>query len=350
MWRLWKAGVAYHHAGILPAAKEIIERLFTTGLIKLLFCTETFALGVNMPASSVIFDELERFNGVDFSYLATRQYHQMAGRAGRRGMDLVGHVYSQVIPEGTNPEEVERILSGKSEEIKSRFGASYSTILTLYSRLGEEAYETFRKSLSNYRKGDFHLSRGYQVQEEQIRNRIRFLQSNHFLNGTELTKKGQLAAVVNGYEIQAAELYYSRSFDECTPEQLPVLLAGLVTEERSSKRKPVSNLKFKFGAEKVLKKLRRSELKHNVMNPIRELDLSLAAPVWAWASGCALKDLESFGMPEGDLVRLLRMTIQLLRTLRDAIDDPVTEEKMHQALLLVNRDVVDAQAELEAGA
>ncbi len=350
MWRLWKAGVAYHHAGILPAAKEIIERLFTTGLIKLLFCTETFALGVNMPASSVIFDELERFNGVDFSYLATRQYQQMAGRAGRRGMDLVGHVYSQVIPEGTDATEVERILSGKSEEIRSRFVASYSTIMTLYSRLGEEAYETFRKSLSNYRKGDFQLSRGYQVQEEQIRNRIRFLQSNHFLNGTELTKKGQLASVVNGYEIQAAELYFSRSFDECTPEQLPVLLAGLVTEERSSKRRPVSNLNFKFGAQKVLKRLRRSELKHNVMNPIRELDLSLAAPVWAWASGCSLKDLESFGMPEGDLVRLLRMTIQLLRTLRDAIDDPVTEEKMHQALLLVNRDVVDAQAELEAGA
>jgi len=125
MREIWESGCAYHHAGILPAAKEIVERLFTTGLIKLLFCTETFALGINMPASSVIFDELEKFNGVDFEYLTTRQYRQMAGRAGRRGMDTVGHVYSQIVPEATNPKEVERILYHKSEKINSRFFASY---------------------------------------------------------------------------------------------------------------------------------------------------------------------------------------------------------------------------------
>jgi superfamily II RNA helicase len=92
MRQLWESGVAYHHAGILPAAKEIVERLFSAGLIKLLFCTETFALGVNMPASTVIFDTLEKFDGVEFNYLMTRHYNQMAGRAGRRGMDEVGYV------------------------------------------------------------------------------------------------------------------------------------------------------------------------------------------------------------------------------------------------------------------
>jgi superfamily II RNA helicase len=135
MRTLWKSGCAYHHAGILPAAKEIVERLFTTGLIKILFCTETFALGINMPASSVIFDELEKYNGVDFEYLTTRQYHQMAGRAGRRGMDKVGHVYSQIIPEATNPKEIERILYQQSERIKSRFFASYSTKNNFYSKV-----------------------------------------------------------------------------------------------------------------------------------------------------------------------------------------------------------------------
>ena len=155
MKRLWRAGVAYHHAGILPAAKEIVERLFTAGLIKILFCTETFALGVNMPASSVVFDELEKFDGVDFSYLSTRQYNQMAGRAGRRGMDEVGHVYSQVIPEATDPRQVERIFYGRNERIESRFSASYSTILTLYSQHGEKAFDIFRKSLRNFHQGVF---------------------------------------------------------------------------------------------------------------------------------------------------------------------------------------------------
>jgi superfamily II RNA helicase len=351
MRRLWESGCAYHHAGILPAAKEIVEQLFTTGLIKLLFCTETFALGINMPASSVIFDELEKFNGVEFSYLMTRHYNQMAGRAGRRGMDEVGHVYSLIVPEATDPAQVERIMYGTNERIQSRFFASYATILSLYSQYGEGCYDIFRKSLSNWKKGSFSYTKAYRRQEDQIRNRIAFLQAAGFLEGTELTKKGALAAAVSGYEIQAAELYYARSFDECSVRQIPVVLAGLITEEGSSrKRKPVTDFRLRFGAEKVIAKLRKMEARFGIAPTISELDLSLAAPVFAWAGGCTLSDLSSFGVPEGDLIRLLRMTVQLLRVLRDALDDPVITERMHEALTLINRDAVDAQAELETGA
>jgi superfamily II RNA helicase len=351
MKQLWLGGVGYHHAGILPAAKEIVERLFTAGLIKLLFCTETFSMGVNMPASAVVFDELEKFDGVDFSYLATRQYHQMAGRAGRRGMDEEGYVYSQVIPEATDAREVERILYGANERIMSHFCASYSTILNLYSRLGDSAFDTFRKSLRNFKGEQFVFTKSYQKEEAQIRTRIRFLQSAGFLNGTELTPKGRLAAAVNGYEIQASELYYSRSFDECSPAQLAVVLAGIVTEEDSKRGRgaQASSARLHFHAEKVIHKLRKHEIQYGVAQPIREMELRYAAPVHAWAQGCSLKELESFGAPEGDMVRLLRMTIQLLRTLRDAIDDPVISDRLHDSLLLLNRDVVDAQAEMEAG-
>jgi len=347
---LWESGCAYHHAGILPAAKEIVERLFTQGLIKLLFCTETFALGVNMPASAVIFDELEKFDGVDFNYLMTREYNQMAGRAGRRGMDSVGYVYSQIIPEASDPRHLERLLYGNNERINSRFYASYSTILSLYSRFGESAFEIFRKSLHNFRKGTFSMSRAYEKEEEQIRNRIKFLKASGFLDGIVLTPKGQLAAAVSGYEIQAAELYYSRSFDELTPTQIPVVLSGLITEEARSRRAvPVTNISLRFEAQKTIRKLRSKEIKYNIANPIREMDFSMAAPVFAWAGGCDLKELAGFGIPEGDLIRVLRMTIQLMRTLRDRIPDPEICGRMHQALLLVNRGVVDAQAQLEVG-
>jgi superfamily II RNA helicase len=303
-----------------------------------------------MPASSVVFDELERFDGVGFSYLTTRQYNQMAGRAGRRGMDETGYVYSQVIPEATDPREVERLFYGVNERIESRFSASYATILTLYSQHGEAAYDIFRKSFRNYMRGAYAISPSYQKQETQIRNRIAFLQAQGFLDGTALTNKGRLAAAVNGYEIQAAELYYSRSFDECSPAQLAVVLAAIVTEESASTRRqtPASDIRLRFHGEKVIQNLRRQEARHGVSEPIREMDLSLAAPVFAWANGCSLKELEAFGVPEGDLIRLLRMTIQLLRTLRDTLDDPVISERMQQALELVNRDVVDAQAELTA--
>lgn len=347
---LWESGCAYHHAGILPAAKEIVERLFTQGLVKLLFCTETFALGVNMPASSVIFDELEKFDGVQFNYLMTREYNQMAGRAGRRGMDSVGYVYSQIVPEAADPRHLERLLYGNNERINSRFYASYSTILSLYSRFGEGAFEIFRKSLRNFRKGTFSLTKAYQKEEEQIRNRIKFLKAGGFLDGITLTPKGLLAAAVSGYEIQTAELYYSRSFDELSAAQLPVVLAGLITEEaRSRKSIPVTNAVLRFEAQKTIHKLRSKEIKYNITNPIREMDFSMAAPVFAWAGGCDLKELAAFAIPEGDLIRVLRMTIQLLRTLRDKIPDPEISGRMHQSLLLVNRGVVDAQAQLEVG-
>ena len=346
---LWESGCAFHHAGILPAAKEIVERLFTAGLIKLLFCTETFALGINMPASAVIFDELEKFDGVNFNYLMTREYNQMAGRAGRRGMDEEGYVYAQVIPEATDPNHVERLLYGTNERIFSRFYASYSTILNLYSRYGEGAYDIFRRSLHNFKKGVFALTQQYQKEEKQIRNRIAFLQSAGFLDGITLTEKGKLAAAVSGYEIQAAELYYARSFDECSVAQLPVVLAALVTEESRRRAVMPTTVRLRFDAEKVIHRLRTKEIRHNIAVPIREMDLSLAAPIYAWASGCSLKELLAFGVPEGDIVRLLRMTIQLCRTLRDRIPDPVISERMHEALELINRDVVDAQAQLEVG-
>jgi superfamily II RNA helicase len=345
---LWEAGTAYHHAGMLPAAKEVVERLFTTGLIKLLFCTETFAIGINMPARSVIFDELEKFDGVDFNYLMTREYNQMAGRAGRRGMDEVGYVYSQIIPEATDPVHLERLLYGKNERISSRFYASYSTILNLYSRFGDDAYAIFRKSLHNFRKGQFTLSKAYRKQEDQIRCRIKFLQTSGFLEGRELTEKGRLAAAVSGYEIQAAELYYSRSFEQCSVEQIPVVLAALITEESRSRKKMMSgSVRLKFDAEKVIHKLRAREVRHGIRQPIRELDFTCAAPVYAWANGCSLHELASFGVPEGDLVRILRMTIQLLRTLRDRVPDEFLSDRLHQAMELINRGVVDAQAQLE---
>jgi len=348
MRHLWESGCAFHHAGILPAAKEIVERLFSEGLIKLLFCTETFALGVNMPASTVVFDELEKFDGVDFNYLMVRHYNQMAGRAGRRGMDDVGYVYSQIIPEATDAKEIERLFNGKNETISSRFSASYATILNLYSQFGEGAFDLFRKSLRNYRKGQFTFTTSYRKEEDQITKRVKFLQAAGFLIGTQLTAKGSLAARVNGYEIQAAELYYSRSFEECSAMQLPVLIAAIITEERRGRKNlPASEIRMRFGGEAVIKKLRHKEIRFEVDPPIRELDFSLAAPVYSWANGCSLKELESFGIPEGDLIRLLRMTIQLLRTLRDAIPDPFIADRMHEALLFINRDVVDAQAELE---
>ena len=148
--RLVSKGIAYHHAGMLPTLKEVVERLFTSGLIQLLFTTETFAVGINMPACTVVFESLEKYDGVNFRYLKAREYHQMSGRAGRRGIDPIGYVYARVVPKFAHFESVKRILSGKIEPIESQFNLSYSSILNLYEKYGDDIYDVCTQSLSNF--------------------------------------------------------------------------------------------------------------------------------------------------------------------------------------------------------
>lgn len=148
--RLVACGIAYHHAGMLPTLKEVVERLFTSGLIQLLFTTETFAVGINMPACTVVFDSLEKFDGISFRYLKSGEYHQMAGRAGRRGIDKVGYVYAQVEPEYAMHGDVSRTISNTIEPINSQFNLSYSSILNLYEKFGEDIYDVYTMTLSNH--------------------------------------------------------------------------------------------------------------------------------------------------------------------------------------------------------
>ncbi len=148
--QLISCGIAYHHAGMLPTLKEVVERLFTSGLIQLLFTTETFAVGINMPACTVVFDSLEKFDGVSFRYLEAREYHQMAGRAGRRGIDTVGYVYAQVNPKYATHDDVSKAISNTIEPITSQFNLSYSSILNLYEKYGDEIYDVYTMSLSNH--------------------------------------------------------------------------------------------------------------------------------------------------------------------------------------------------------
>jgi superfamily II RNA helicase len=143
-------GVCFHHAGILPMLKEIIERCFNSGLLKLLFTTETFAVGVNMPACSAVFDSLMKYDGVDTRYLLTREYQQMAGRAGRRGIDPVGYVYSRIDLQRADIDEIERMLIGEVEPTESQFNLSYSSILSLYRDYGEEIYTVCERSFANF--------------------------------------------------------------------------------------------------------------------------------------------------------------------------------------------------------
>lgn len=89
---LLRRGIGIHHGGLLPILKEVIEILFQEGLIKVLFATETFSIGLNMPAKTVVFTSVRKFDGRDFRWVSSGEYIQMSGRAGRRGLDERGIV------------------------------------------------------------------------------------------------------------------------------------------------------------------------------------------------------------------------------------------------------------------
>lgn len=123
-------GIGVHHSGILPILKEIVEMLFQNGLVKLLFATETFAMGVNMPARTVIFDSHKKFDGMEMRNLKPGEYIQMAGRAGRRGHDENGTVILMCKTAVPPSMELRPMILGLPEKLQSQFILRYAVILT----------------------------------------------------------------------------------------------------------------------------------------------------------------------------------------------------------------------------
>jgi ATP-dependent RNA helicase DOB1 len=130
MLPLLKKGIGIHHSGLLPIIKEVIEILFQEGLVKVLFATETFAMGLNMPARTVLFTSTEKFDGKGFRHVTSGEYIQMSGRAGRRGIDDKGIVILMMEKE-INMGVAKQIMSGMADALNSSFHLSYYMILNL---------------------------------------------------------------------------------------------------------------------------------------------------------------------------------------------------------------------------
>ena len=138
-WReALERGIAAHHAGLLPAFKETVEELFVRGLVRAVFATETLALGINMPARTVVLERLVKFNGEAHAELTPGEYTQLTGRAGRRGIDVEGHAVVVWQP-GVDPEQVAGLASTRTYPLVSSFRPGYNMAVNLVGRLGIDA-------------------------------------------------------------------------------------------------------------------------------------------------------------------------------------------------------------------
>jgi ATP-dependent RNA helicase DOB1 len=150
---LLKRGIGVHHSGLLPILKEVIEILFQEGLIKVLFATETFSIGLNMPARTVVFTSVRKFDGKETRWVSSGEYIQMSGRAGRRGLDSRGIVLL-MLEERMEPAVCKRMLKGAADALNSAFHLSYNMILNLMRVEGVSPEYMLERSFFQFQSGD----------------------------------------------------------------------------------------------------------------------------------------------------------------------------------------------------
>lgn len=393
---LLQYGVAFHHAGVHVLIKHLVETLYEQRLIKALYCTGTFALGINMPAKATVFDSLERYDGSGMIPLPTREFMQMAGRAGRRGLDKTGLVVMRM-----NDDEymdfygqIKGYLSASYEPVDSRFSLSFNSVVNLLHRnpkdrireLVEMSFLSWRRQLQAQRERDeaerledqlnqlIELHSPHKTQKKtrkeinrrvhraqnmenqtwaEFESRVNFLKRHRYIGEDGSFYAG--ANILMCFQIQevfVTELFMLGLLEGLTDGQLFGLFCGLVVELPRNVhifRKP----------NRQMRELMRDVRLVFISDIVREAArLTQQQLVWepqmlyigeAWAEGKSLTEIQQmFSCPTditGMLIGAFRRAKDLLSQLRGAYADMPDQYAQYTALMqAVSRDEVEVVA------
>ncbi len=351
-----RLGIASHHAGMLPVFKETVEHCFSEGLVRVVFATETLALGVNMPARSVVIDKPTKYDGQRIAPLSPVQYTQLTGRAGRRGIDDRGWAV-MLWSQDFSFSDVAALAASRSFELRSAFRPTYNMVAGLLGRMPVEAARDL-------------MSRSYaQHQADESSSPVnlagRFdavaavLRSRGHLDGWELTASGSLVSrVFHEADLAVAEALHSGRLDGLSPPELASVLSAFTYEHRSPGRRPEvwipSGVAYRClrRIETDLDDLHRTEKRFGV-EPIRSLEIGFAPAAHRWAAQESFEALLDEGFSAGDLVRNLKQVIDLARRIAAVSPSPDTAKAARAAVDALNRGVVAASGamdETDAGA
>jgi len=300
-----------------------------------------------MPARTVVIDELRKKYGRYFRFLKTRDFYQMAGRSGRRGIDREGFVYSRVKPDELSFRELEYIFRSNPEPIFSRFNVSYATILNLYEIFQENLLEIYPLSFHYFQeKNKYH-----NIQLEQMRFRLKILKKLNYIKNKQLSKKGKFAKKIYGYELPISELYSSGILEKMNEKQLGILCLAIVYEPRPKAKKPTLTPELKFlrsQSNRIIKKIHFIEKKMGVSPISKPFYYDLSYSLIEWMGNRSFeKILEKMNSDEGEVIRFYRMSIQILR---EILDTPISNDfkkKVKNTILMINRGVIDAENQLK---
>jgi superfamily II RNA helicase len=311
-------GIGFHHAGLLPVAKELVEDLFSQGLIKVLYTTETFAVGINMPAKTVVFNTLRKYDGINFRNLNTKEYFQIAGRAGRRGIDTQGFVVSMIYRPRFDYKEVKRLTFKDVEPIKSQFKLGVNTTLNLLNQHTEDEIEMIlRKSFYSYQK----FGEDYdKVPTEKLLSRYNRIVKKLIKNGfigkdAKLTEKGKFGTRIFANELVISEVFATDLFTTLTEYQILLLLGALIYEPRE---KTIIRKKYPTKEYKDLIKLLMSNQLTKLEDKFESL-LDVTGFIYPVYEGKTFFDvLDNTNLLEGDMIRFYGQILDRIGQIKKA--------------------------------
>jgi ATP-dependent RNA helicase HelY len=338
-----EAGVAPHHAGMIPAFREAVEQCFTAGLLRVVFATETLSLGINMPARTVVIERLNKMRQHGRSTLTSGEYAQLTGRAGRRGLDSVGHAVVVWSPP-VSVTELATLATSPASELTSSFRASYNLAVNLVRRYAkDQAYEVLDRSFAQFVSTDHHhaLSR-------RMDRALRLLERRGHvdLDAWRLTASGNLVAhIYHESDLLVAEALAGGLFDGLDPAALAAVVSACTYEVRAGRwrpePRPPKDVAPRLHALVARAEGLRVEEETARLPRTRVPDLGFAEVAWRWARGERLaRVLERAELAPGDFVRNAKQLVDLLRQLATVAPDRTTAASAHRAASALQRGVV----------
>ena len=346
-------GFASHHAGLLPLFKQTIEELFSLGLLKLVFATETLAVGVNLPARSVVIEKLTKFNGESHELLKPSQFTQLTGRAGRRGIDVEGHSFtcwSPFVPFN----EVVDLLTSKEFALISAFTPTYNMLANLLSTRSEsEAAELLANSFAQFQwvRNTRNMDSGL-IQEVQFRRNV--LEATGLADGWSLTETGMpLTKIFNESDLLVTRAISDGILDGLPPEELAALVSCFIFRSRGKEKRGKKSRKSENFINESIKKLmllndeiERIEVGFGIQ-PNTPPDPGFAKVVFDWVSGRTLSEVLTKELTGGEFVRNIRLSVDLLKQISN-VAAPETAKLSLRTVELMERGVVSLGGEFES--
>ena len=402
------SGIAAHHAGLVPAFRETVEECFARGLLQVVFATETLSLGINMPARTVAIERFDKYGSAGRAPLTSGEYAQLTGRAGRRGLDDVGHAVVLWAPD-VPVAEMARIAVAPPPDLRSAFRPTYNLAVNLVRRFDRPtAVSVLRRSFAQW-QADVAAGKpgaagggapgGAQAKRrntprrdvlvDHLGRRLAVLEELGYLDGWQLTSRGELLSrIYHECDLLVAQALVDDVLADAEPAVLAGVLSSLVFERRRARRpaggpahgrrRAARELargqrRGKRGGGDRLGEHRRQELDERLVTlgnlgelvrGIEEIHLvprtrqpepGLAGSVASWARGASfgtVLEVASHDVGEiapGDFVRTVKQLVDLVGQVASVAADPGVAAAADAAVRLLRRDVVAAGGSPDLG-